>query len=256
MLHKYYILLIALFGSSNNQAANTMQIDYIQMSQDFVYAAKADGDATSYIDSFAIADEEMIAQQLKTDEDKKAFFINLYNAYTQYILKKEPDKYKNRSDFFKAEQINFAFHLISLDKIEHGFLRRSRVKWSLGYLKKLFPGKLERKFRVKKIDYRIHFTLNCGAKSCPAIAFYDPKNLDNQLDLATKVYLQGEANYNKEENILHLPVLMSWFRGDFDGKKNILNLCEQLEIIPVNTKPTIQYQPYDWELYLNNYKDN
>lgn len=210
---------------------------------------------TPYLDSFAIADENIIAQQLKTDDDKKAFFINLYNAYTQYILKKDPDKYKNRKVFFKAKQFTFTSHQISLDKIEHGFLRHSRVKWSLGYFGKLFPGKLERKYRVKKIDYRIHFTLNCGATSCPAITFYDPENLNEQLDLATKVYLKDQAEYKIEDNILYLPALMSWFRDDFGGKKNILKLCKKLEIIPSNPKPTIKYKPYNWELYLNNYKE-
>jgi hypothetical protein len=254
MLQKFYIISVIFLGLLDIHAENYPNVDYIQMSQDFVYEVKTDGNATPYLDSFAIADENILEEQLKTDDEKKAFFINLYNAYTQYILKKDPDKYINRKDFFKAEQISFASHKISLDKIEHGFLRKSRVKWSLGYFRKLFPSQLERKFRVKKIDYRIHFTLNCGASSCPAIAFYNSENLNKQLDLATKVYLKSEAEYIKEKNILFLPVLMSWFRGDFGGKKNILNLCKSLQIIPPTAKPTIKYKPYNWELYLNNYK--
>ena len=255
MLRKIYLTLFILGGFLQSKTQITAPINYIQMSQDFVYAAKADGDATPYLDSFAIVDEDVLSQQLKTDNDKKAFFINIYNAYTQYILKRNPDKYKNRNDFFKSEQIHFAGHNISLDKIEHGFLRRSRVKWSLGYFGKLFPGKLDRKFRVKKIDYRIHFTLNCGAASCPAIAFYEPENLDQQLDLATKVYLKTEAEYKAEDNELYLPILMSWFRGDFGGKKKVLKLCKELKIIPEDAKPSISYKPYNWDLYLNNYKE-
>ena len=254
MLRIYYIAILNFLGISHSPAQEAQYVNYIELSQEFVYAVKTDQDATKYINSFARADENIIVQQLSTDENKKAFFINLYNAYTQYILKRNPEKYKNRNDFFKADQINFASHQISLDKIEHGFLRRSRIKWSLGYLGKLFSGKLERKFRVKNIDYRIHFTLNCGAASCPAIAFYDPKNIDQQLDLATQVYLKAEADYNKEENTL-LPILMSWFRGDFGGKKNILKICRGLNILPSDIQPIIKYKPYNWELYLNNYKD-
>ena len=38
---------------------------------------------------------------------------------------------------------------------------------------------------VDVIDFRIHFALNCGAKSCPPIAFYSYDKINDQLDLAT-----------------------------------------------------------------------
>jgi hypothetical protein len=106
-----------------------------------------------------------------------------------------------------------------LDDIEHGILRRSKVKWSFGYFNKLFPSAFEKKHRVDTLDYRIHFSLNCGAISCPPIAFYKPEQLDKQLEVATKVYLSGEAAYNEADNTVALPALMGWFRGDFGGKK-------------------------------------
>ena len=80
---------------------------------------------------------------------------------------------------------------MSLDDIEHGILRRSKIKWSEGYFNKLFPSKFEKENRVNKVDYRIHFALNCGARSCPPIAFYDPEKLDKQLDVATMIYLKS-----------------------------------------------------------------
>jgi hypothetical protein len=230
------------------------EIDYIYMSQDFLYAARADGDAAPYIDSFANVNEKVLLAQLKTENDKKAFFINLYNAYTQYILKKSPGKYKKRNAFFKAKQINLAGNQISLDKIENGFLRRSKVKLGLGYIGKLFPGKLEKKFRVSKVDYRIHFTLNCGAASCPAIAYYKPEKLEEQLEDATSAYLKGEVEYKKEENKLYLPATMSWFRGDFGGKNKQIKLIKKLGIIPSDASPKIKYKSYNWDLYLKNYK--
>ena len=142
MTTKFYVAIILLFGSFAAQSQKIMSPDYIRMSEDFIYAAKATGEADAYIDSFAKADEGELLRQLKTDKDKKAFFINLYNAYTQFILKKNPDKFQKRNSFFKAKQIDFAGHQISLDKMEHGFLRHSKVKWGLGYIGKVFPGKL------------------------------------------------------------------------------------------------------------------
>ena len=253
---KYYIILIIMSIVSKVSAQDSQQIDYIKMSQDFLYAVRTDENAAPYLDSLATASEDLVAQQLVTDIDKKAFFINLYNAYTQYILKQDPNKYKDRNEFFKSNQILFASHKVSLDKIEHGFLRHSRVKWSLGYFGKIFPGKLEKKFRVKKVDYRIHFTLNCGASSCPSIAYYKPEGLDEQLDMATLAYLKGEAENLEKENTLYLPMLMNWFRGDFGGKKNEIKLCKKLGILPQDAKQKIAFKSYDWQLYLENYKDN
>ncbi|RTY86520.1 DUF547 domain-containing protein [Flavobacterium sp. RSP15] len=247
-----YFLLILLFSM---QLVSAQEIDYIKMSQKFIESAKFQDDSTAYfIEKFATADENILKKQLINDNSKKAFFINLYNGFTNNALKKNPEKYKNRNKFFKSKQFVLAGHKISLDIIEHGFLRRSSIKWSLGKMNKIFPSKLEKDFRVEKVDYRIHFSLNCGAKSCPMIAFYDPAKIDAQLDTATKSYLTGDASYDATKNILSLPVLMSWFRGDFGNKKGILKICENLKIIPENTNPKLKYNKYDWTLYLENFK--
>ncbi|MEO5647891.1 MAG: DUF547 domain-containing protein [Chitinophagaceae bacterium] len=145
--------------------------------------------------------------------------------------------------------------MLSLDDIEHGILRRSKIKWSLGYLNKFFPGSFERKNRVNKVDYRIHFALNCGAKSCPPIAFYKPDQIDKQLSLATKTYLKGDAIYSGDNNSVGLPALMGWFRHDFGGKKKMKTLLKALEIIPENSDPKIHFNKYDWNLFLANYAE-
>ena len=226
----------------------------ISLSQDFIYAAKT-GDATDSLQQLiATLPYNDLVSSLKTDADKKAFWINLYNGFTQVLLTREPEKYNSRNKFFKAKQITVAGKLFSLDKIEHGLLRRSKIKWSLGYFGKLFPNKTEKDLRVDKVDYRIHFTLNCGAKSCPPIAFYDPENLNTQLEQATKAYLKGEANYDSIKNTVQLPALMSWFRRDFGGKQKMKTLLQKINVIPAGSNPTIKFKKYDWNLFLNHYK--
>ncbi|MEO6538395.1 MAG: DUF547 domain-containing protein [Ferruginibacter sp.] len=226
----------------------------VKLSQDFMYAAKMGGDVTGFINQFKDIPYNNIRTIIKTDEDKKAFWINLYNAYTNSSLHKNPGQYKNRSTFFKNKNIVVAGKSFSLDDIEHGILRRSKIKWSLGHLNKLFAGKTEKELRVDKLDYRIHFALNCGAKSCPPIAFYDPENINKQLDVATNAYFSGETFYDKEKNTLALPALFNWFRRDFGGKKKIISLLKSKQIIPATANPKIEYKKYDWSLYLNNFK--
>lgn len=239
-------------GIMNNRIKSSNAV--VQLSQDFMYAAKTGYDVSSFTERFRTIPYHRLQQALVTDKDKKAFWINLYNAYTQTALKKDPDKYKNRKKFFTDRDIVIAGKNFSLDDIEHGFLRHSKVKWSLGYIGKLFPGKTEKELRVAVLDPRLHFALNCGAKSCPPIAFYGPENIDQQLDMATKAYLSGEAEWNAESNALKLPAIMGWFRHDFGGKKGMTALVKKHGLIPADAFPKIRFKPYDWSLYLSNYK--
>ena len=131
-------------------------------------------------------------------------------------------------------------------------MRRSSIKWSLGYLSKLLPGKTEKDLRVSTLDSRIHFALNCGAKSCPPIAFYNPENLNTQLDVAATSYLTSEANYNSKTNVLHLPAILGWFRRDFGGKQKMIELLKSKQLLGSTVNPKIKFKKYDWTLYLDN----
>ena len=226
----------------------------VQLSQDFLYAAKIGEQTKSFKEQLRALDFTILQQELKEEATKKAFWINLYNAYSNSILKKNPEKYTNRNRFFKTKQIQVAGKTLSLDEIEHDFLRRTKIKWSLGHLNKLFPSKTAKALRVDEVDYRIHFALNCGAKSCPPIAYYAPEKLDMQLDLATKNYLRSEAEYKEEKNVIYLPKIMSWFRGDFGGKKGMKEILKKHNIVPADADPKIKFKSYDWTLDLNNYK--
>ena len=246
-----HLILVFLF----TQIGWSQTTDYVKISEDFIQSVKvSDGNAEKLVTIIAKANETELLRQLKNDDYKKAFFINLYNGFTNYSLKKNPSQYKNRGEFFKSEQFIIAGNKVSLDLIEHGFLRKSSVKLSMGKLSKIFPPNIEKKYRVDKIDYRIHFALNCGAKSCPAVFAYDSKDINEQLDKATKSYMIANASYDKTKNILFVPSLMSWFRGDFGNKKGILKICTDLKIIPKDTDPKLEYNTYDWTLYLENFK--
>lgn len=227
---------------------------WIQLSQDFMYAARTGDETTGFIQQLRQMSMDDLRSSIKTDDEKKAFWINLYNAYTQVALKNDPEQYKNRGRCFRKKQIDIAGRQFSLDDIEHGILRRSKIKWSLGYFNKIFPGRTEKALRVNRLDYRLHFALNCGARSCPPIAYYNPGSINKQLDVATKAYLKGEAEYDAQNNIVHLPAIMGWFRRDFGGKKKMTFLLQQLSVIPAGKKPGIKFKKYDWTLYLQNYK--
>ena len=228
---------------------------HVALSQDFIYAAKTGEGADAFAEKLRGLDNATLKASLQTDTEKKAFWINVYNGFTQYFLRQDPEQYRNRNKFFRKKQITVAGKNFSLDDIEHGILRRSKVKWSLGYLNKWFPGKTEKSLRVNTIDYRIHFALNCGAKSCPPIAFYAPEKLEQQLEMATKSYLLSEVELNEAKNFVYLPAIMGWFRRDFGGKKGMRNLLLKHGYTTVNASTKIRFKDYDWNLFLDNYKN-
>ncbi|MEJ7626221.1 MAG: DUF547 domain-containing protein [Ferruginibacter sp.] len=247
-----FTLALLMTGTSNANSADT---NYVSVSQQLLYAVRTGDSSDVFIKLLELADQQALERQLKTDAAKKAFWLNIYNAFVQKILEENPGKYKNRNAFFSNKIIVIASQKLSLDDIEHGILRKSKIKWSLGYMNKPFAGKFEKKFRVDSLDNRIHFALNCGAKSCPPIAYYDPAKIDMQLNQATKSYLRNETEYDTTSNIIYIPKIMDWFRGDFGGKKGIVKMLTEYGVIKNDV--AIRFKKYDWTLFLSNYtKEN
>lgn len=195
-----------------------------------------------------------LVNQLKTDQQKIAFWVNIYNAFIQISLTENPKEYEDRGSFFGKKRIKIAGEILSFDDIEHGIIRKSRMKISLGYLRKWFRPKWERKLRIDgKIDWRVHFALNCGAKSCPPVAIYSSENLDKEFDFMTTAYLKEQTTYNKETKTAKSVALMSWFRGDFGGKSGACKILKKYNITPEEVKK-LEFKSYDWTLLLGNFR--
>lgn len=249
-----YILFIGLFFGTASRF-KPEKPDYLQVSIDLLEAVKDKKSPQAYIDLLAQAKDTELLAQLGDDDARKVFWINVYNAFVQIKLGKEPELFENKGKFFKLEFIQIAGRTISLDVIEHDFLRRSKIKISLGYLSKWFVPKYKKNYRVDQLDYRIHFVLNCGAKSCPEILILRPEKVEAQMEEAAREYLTETTAYNKEENKVAVTPLMSWFRGDFSGKGGVLKILKKHQILEEAEKPKVDYQDYDWTLALGTFKD-
>jgi len=249
------LLVLAAGLMLMNTAVSAQEQDYQRWAADWLYAARIGEPTDSLRQLLAGADREALRTALRTDVARKTFWINVYNAATQTALKAEPERYKSRNKFFKAKLVTIAGQPLSLDDIEHGILRRSKNKLSLGYLNKLAAGRFEKDFRVDTLDYRIHFALNCGARSCPPIAYYSVDKLNEQLQQATTGHLKSETDYDSTRNTAAVTAFMGWFRADFGGKRGIRKLLREAGAIPANASPRIRFKEYYWNLYLNNFKE-
>lgn len=240
------LLMTFSFGMAQTTNLNTL-------SEQFLERIKNGEDTMEIRKELANLEVDDLVNTLKTDKQKLAFWVNIYNAYIQVILKRNPELYEDRGSFFSKDQIRIAGSQISFDKIEHGIIRRSQAKLGLGYVKKGFPDKFERLLRVENPDYRIHFALNCGAKDCPPVGIYSPDSLEKQFSKSTSLFLKRSSNYNASENKVYITSLFSWFRGDFGGKDGTKNILKNQGIITAVEDVDLEYKDYDWTLDLDNF---
>ncbi len=235
-------------GSEQSSAPSAARLSLPELSEELLVAFKTGDDPAPYLAALAALDDSDLAVIRDDRGTALAFWCNLYNAGTQHLLETRVALYESRLRavrFFRAPALTVAGHSLSLDDIEHGLLR-GRSKYGLGYLPRVFPDTFEKRHRVEEVDPRIHFALNCGAESCPAIRAYTPEAIDEQLDLATETYLDATVEYDSAANTLRIPMLFRWYRGDFGGKSGIRDLLEAYDSLPADTDPTIAYTSWDW----------
>lgn len=223
----------------------------LAMSGDLLYAVKIGAPTDSIENALASVSTTALIHGLSNDTARKVFWINIYNAYYQILATREQ---LTRPHIFTNEAFTIGGVNLSLDDVEHGILRRYRVKWSLGYLPKFWPSRTIKKLAVSKIDYRIHFALNCGAKSCPPIAFYKYDELEEQLELATSSFLNQDVTFDEAKKEVYVTKLMEWFRADFDGRGGIKDILKKY-LGKDFSDYTIKYKEYDWSSSLGNYTE-
>ena len=228
--------------------------DFVVLSQELLLAVKMGRPYGAYVEQLALADEKHLAPALPTDAERKAFWINVYNAFTQLLLHEQPELYRNRHRFYASRLIRIAGRWLSLSEVEHGILRRSRHSLSFGYFNHWPVSEFEKKHRVNQRDARIHFALNCGAASCPPVRFYQSARVEEQLDIAAESYLGEMAEYREGNNEVGLPKLFLWFRGDFGGRRGIWELLRRYGVIPAQARPRFRYFSYDWRMQLNQFR--
>ena len=111
-----------------------------------------------------------------TSNQRFSMFTNIYNAliiHATCVLGAPDNSPQARSEFFSGAS-GAAYEIsglrFSADDIEHGILRancRHPYATPEGQTTFLSEGDPRAALRVAKLDPRVHFVLNCGAKSCP-----------------------------------------------------------------------------------------
>ncbi len=189
------------------------------------------------LDKYLTVLEKTDTRKLSRD-DRFAFYINAYNAWTiKLILTGYPGikSIKDLGSFFKSpwkkEIARIDGGIVTLDHIEHEVLR---------------PG-----FK----DPRVHFAVNCASKGCPPLRgeAYRGDILDRQLDEMTRAFINDPRRNRLEGRTLYVSSIFKWFSEDFNDdvagfflKYARGDLKEGLEAN--GNAVTIKYLDYDWSL--------
>jgi hypothetical protein len=223
-------------------------------SQRFLRAVRTSDDRGPALDAVRtrIADASPDRLTELGPDERLAFWLNVYNAATGAALLADPDRFEDRRRFFGESIVTVAGTGLSLDQIEHGILRGSQWKYGLGYVPNPFPSAFVRRHRVTDPDSRVHFALNCGAASCPAVAAYAAADVDDQLDRAAASYLRSETVV--EDGTARIPRLLLWYRGDFGGRSGIRALLREYDAVDPDSISRIRYREYDWSLAIDAFR--
>lgn len=163
-----------------------------------------------------ITDLEKLAIRRYSREQQLAYWINLYNALTVYVvLQHYPVNSIREIDispgFFAdgpwgKKLLTIEGQAVSLNDIEHRILRPI---WQ---------------------DPRLHYALNCASIGCPNLpnSAFRSDTIDSLLDQGARAYINHPRGVMFRNGKLYVSSIYSWFRDDFgDSDSAVIGHLEQ-----------------------------
>ncbi len=158
--------------------------------------------------------------------ERLAFWINAYNSFTlKLIVDNYPVSSITKLEGGKpwdVKRIKIGGVLYSLNQIENDIIR------------------------PQFMDARIHFVLNCAAKSCPPlykIAFL-PSVLDDQLDQRTRTFIRSKHN-ELSISAVKISKIFDWYKDDF---KDLIAFLNKYATLTVVFDAKVEFSTYNWDL--------
>lgn len=190
----------------------------------------------SALDKYLVILENITPDNLSRNE-QFAYYINLYNAWTiKLVLKGYPaiESIKDMGSLFrspwKKKIVRINKGVVTLDYVEHEVLRP-----------------------VFK-DPRVHFAINCAAKSCPPLRAeaYRGDILEDQLNDSTVSFVNDPQNNYLKGETLYISKIFDWFEEDFNGVQGFFQQYAQgdfkNQLERVGDKIEIVHLDYNWGL--------
>lgn len=190
------------------------------------------------------------ASLLKIDNEKLAFWINAYNAFTLKIV---CDNYPVKSIVDIGSGGLVVGHVLGTTVWDKEFITINKKKYSLN--------DIEHKIIRKKFkEPRIHFALVCASISCPPLRneAFTAENLDSQLNDQAKIFLNDNSKnvFDLKNREAKISKVLDWYEADFaENDKELLKYLSKYlppkiagDLKNYTGKWKIEYLDYNWNL--------
>ncbi|TSM68917.1 hypothetical protein Baya_8384 [Bagarius yarrelli] len=170
-----------------------------------------------------------------THEERLAFFINVHNVlvihgflrlgFPKNMWQRLQIKDNDDVQFFNYVSYLIGGEVFTLQDIKNGVLRGNR-KGIAQLLKPFSKNDPRLQVALPEPEPFIHFALNSGAKSCPAIRTYTPKDIGNQLQMAAEAFLEADNGciVDSIKREVKISQIFKWYKADFgDTDEQMLN---------------------------------
>ncbi|MEO8190437.1 MAG: DUF547 domain-containing protein [Acidobacteriota bacterium] len=198
---------------------------------DFAGIAGDPADLEAYLAWVAKVSPDATPDLFPSPQARLAYFVNAYNAVAIYDV--------IRSDF-----------PANLDKVKKKFFYTNRFEMGGRYVS-LYA--LENSTIRPIGDPRVHFALNCMARSCPRLPRepFAAETLDATLDRDARYFFAEERNVSLQpaKKTVRLSSILQFYEKDFLAKAPTLIAYAnnyRNEKIPSDWK--VEFIPYDWSL--------
>ena len=196
----------------------------------------------AFVSQLAAVSPESHPDAFATEEDRLAYWLNAYNAFTLHAIIAEypiTSVWKTRDgQFFQRRRHVAGGRAVSLDDIEHQILRGAFA------------------------EPRIHFAINCGSNGCPPLrpSAYEGAGLRETLRAATAQFLGSEWNCRVDHAARRIFIsrIFKMYAEDFAGaqgssqeyRRGVLRFVAQHAGLPFEqiADYDVVYNIYDWGL--------
>lgn len=149
-------------------------------------------------------------------QEKLAFWINTYNScmMNEFIENGIPDNPEMAVAMMRKAKINVGGHILSATTIEHFILRLPHhYKFTISKGAKNHDMIARSIYGLELSEPLVTFALSCGTWSSPAVRVYTASQVENELEVAKREYLQATVGISTSK--FAIPKLLDWYLQNF-----------------------------------------